>query len=137
MVWEKKKRQGILVGSKAGIVCCSNGLPPERKETMEKLSAYLRGAGLTPVPGSFLYQKHSVFSGTGRERAENLMNFYHDPEIRVIFDVSGGDLANEILPFLDFDRIAESGKEFWGYSDLTTVINAIYAKTGRSSVLYQ
>lgn len=137
MDWEKKKRQGIPVGSKAGIVCCSNGLPPERKETMEKLSAYLRGAGLTPVPGSFLYQKHSVFSGTGRERAESLMNFYRDPEIRVIFDVSGGDLANEILPFLDFDRIAESGKEFWGYSDLTTVLNAIYAKTGRSSVLYQ
>ena len=27
------------------------------------------------------------------------------------------------------DRIAESGKEFWGYSDLTTVLNAIYAKT--------
>lgn len=26
---------------------------------------------------------------------------------------------------------------FWGYSDLTTIINAIYARTGKSSVLYQ
>ena len=28
-------------------------------------------------------------------------------------------------------------KTFWGYSDLTTVINAIYTKTGKSSALYQ
>ena len=55
----------------------------------------------------------------------------------MIFDISGGDLANEILPYLDYDLIAKSGKEFWGYSDLTTVINAIYAKTEKSSVLYQ
>lgn len=26
---------------------------------------------------------------------------------------------------------------FWGYSDLTTIINAIYTKTGKASVLYQ
>ena len=33
--------------------------------------------------------------------------------------------------------IGKSRAEFWGYSDLTTILNAIYAKTGRSSVLYQ
>lgn len=65
------------------------------------------------------------------------MNFYRDDEIRAIFDVSGGDIANEILPYLDFDSIAQSDKMFWGYSDFTTIINAIYAKTGKPSVLYQ
>ncbi len=52
-------------------------------------------------------------------------------------DISGGDIANEILPYLDFAGIEKSGKQFWGYSDLTAVINAVYAKTGKSSVLYQ
>ena len=65
------------------------------------------------------------------------MEFYRDEEIRQIFDVSGGDLANGILPYLDYAQIQESDKCFWGYSDLTTVLNAIYTKTGRSSVLYQ
>ena len=95
------------------------------------------GIGLEPVFTEYIYQKNSVFSGTARQRAESLMSFYRDPEISVIFDISGGDLANEVLPYLDYDVIASSGKEFWGYSDLTTVINAIYARTGKSSVLYQ
>ena len=33
--------------------------------------------------------------------------------------------------------IAASGKMFWGYSDLTTILNAIYTKTRQPSVLYQ
>lgn len=65
------------------------------------------------------------------------MSFYRDPEIQAILDLSGGDLANELLPYLDYEVIGKSQAEFWGYSDLTTILNAIYAKTGRSSVLYQ
>lgn len=41
------------------------------------------------------------------------------------------------MPYLDYEVIANSKKRFWGYSDLTTIVNAIYTKTGRSSVLYQ
>ena len=65
------------------------------------------------------------------------MRFFQDEDIRAVFDVSGGDLANGVLPYLDYEVIAESGKLFFGYSDLTTVINAIYGKTGRPAVLYQ
>ena len=65
------------------------------------------------------------------------MQYYKDPSIKAIFDVGGGDLANQILEFLDFGVIGSSGKEFWGFSDLSTMVNAIYAKTGRPSWLYQ
>lgn len=82
-------------------------------------------------------QNGSVFSGTPIERAGELMRFYRTPDIGMIFDVSGGDLANGVLPFLDYAVIRDSNTIFWGYSDLTTIINAIYAKTGRPSVLYQ
>lgn len=124
-------------GDKAAIVCCSNGLKPVYREQMERLCRILERAGVQPVLSRHIYAEQSVFCGTGRERAESLMTFYQDPSIKTIFDVSGGDLANEILPYLDFDVIAESKKQFWGYSDLTTIINAIYTKTGNASVLYQ
>ena len=65
------------------------------------------------------------------------MDFYKDEGMEEIFDISGGDVANGILPYLDYEQIANSNARFWGYSDLTTVLNAIYAKTGKSSVLYQ
>ncbi|MDO4321848.1 MAG: LD-carboxypeptidase [Lachnospiraceae bacterium] len=124
-------------GGKAAIVCCSNGLEKEKKSKIERLEGALRRIGLVPVFSDHIYAEDSVFSGSGEERAKDLMKFYLDDEIEAIFDVSGGDIANEILPYLDFDVIARKKKYFWGYSDLTTVINAIYARTGRESVLYQ
>ena len=123
--------------SKVGIVCCSNGQSLYCKKDIEALEKVLRNLELIPVFSEFIYVKKSIFSGTARQRAEVLMSFYKNDEIKAIFDISGGDIANEILPYLDFDIIAKSGKQFWGYSDLTTIINAIYAKTGKSSVLYQ
>lgn len=124
-------------GSKAAIVCCSNGQRHTGKAVIDKLEHVLLKLGLIPVFARHIYEKDSVFSATGSERAEDLMAAYQDDDIKVIFDISGGDIANEILPYLDYECIARSDKLFWGYSDLTTVINAIYAKTGKQSVLYQ
>lgn len=124
-------------GDKVGIVCCSNAQPHRHADKISLLRDTLLQLGLVPVFGNYIYEKDSVFGGTGKERADSLMDFYRDDEIRAIYDISGGDIANEILPYLDFDSIAKSDKMFWGYSDLTTIINAIYAKTGKKSVLYQ
>lgn len=127
----------ITTGSKIGIVCCSNGQKKEYCEKIRHLEEILKGIGLHPVFSEYIYAKEDVFGGTAKERARSLMDFYRDDEIKGIFDISGGDIANGILPYLNYDLIADSDKTFWGYSDLTTVINAIYAKTGKASVLYQ
>ena len=124
-------------GDKVGIVCCSNGQKITYREKIELLRDTLEGMGLVPVFSDYIYEKEDVFSGTAKERAEVLMNFYKDDAIKAIFDISGGDIANGILPYLDFDIINKSDKQFWGYSDLTTIVNSIYKKTGKTSVLYQ
>lgn len=127
----------MKLGSKVAIVCCSNAQLTSYEPKINELLKVLEEIGLEPVCSEFIYEKYSVFSGTGKERANALMNFYKDPEIHAIFDISGGDLGNEVLPYLDFEIIQKSNKAFWGYSDLTTIINAIYAKTGVNSILYQ
>ena len=124
-------------GDKIGIVCCSNGQKKEYAGKVKELEETLCFMGLQPVFGDHIYEKDGVFSGTAIERAQALMDFYKDDEIKGIFDISGGDIANGILPYLDYQMIKNSEKMFWGYSDLTTVINGIYAKTGKASVLYQ
>lgn len=124
-------------GDKIGIVCCSNGQKGTYAEKIKRLENTLIDIGLQPVFSDYIYEKESIFSGIAQERANALMNFYKDDEIKGIFDISGGDIANGILPYLDYDVIANSSKMFWGYSDLTTIINAIYKKTGKASVLYQ
>ncbi|MEE0932560.1 MAG: LD-carboxypeptidase, partial [Clostridium sp.] len=45
--------------------------------------------------------------------------------------------ANEVLDYLDYDYIFKNPKPFFGYSDLTTVLNAIYSQTNNSVYLYQ
>ena len=72
-----------------------------------------------------------------RERAEILMKFFKDSDIKAIFDVSGGDLANGVLDYLDFEIIKNNPKPFFGYSDLSVIINSLYSKTGMKTYLYQ
>lgn len=121
----------------AGITACSNGLPEEKKEEISLLADVLGRYGVSSVMSRYLYEKSDGISGSGREKAEELMSFFENPGIRYIFDVSGGDMANEVLGYLDYQKIRESRAVFWGYSDLTVILNAIYAETGKVSVLYQ
>lgn len=110
---------------------------PSFSVDLARLCQILRELGFDPVLSPCLFDNGSGFSGTGAERADALMNLCCDPEITDIFDVSGGDMANEVLPYLDFSVIAASGKRFWGYSDLTTIVNAVTTATGNESMLYQ
>lgn len=124
-------------GDTIGIVACSNGLDESMKERILQLTNVLRDMGVKSKISERIYKKYSVFNGTGKERADILMNFYKDKNIKAIFDVSGGDLSNEILDYLDFNEINRSYKPYFGYSDLTVVLNSLYCKTNEKSYLYQ
>lgn len=117
----------------AGIVCCSDGLTENQGEVVQKLRETLYQMNVSVIMSPYLYQE----AGTAKQKAQALMALYENDEIHDIFDISGGDLANELLPYLDYQRIVDSGKIFWGYSDLTSILNGIYSKTGNPGVLYQ
>ena len=120
-----------------GIVACSNAQKKTFAKKNNRLMEYLESIGRDVLISECIYGSTSEFSGTGKERAANLMKMFTNPDVTDIYDISGGDMANEVLDYLDFKKTKESSAVFHGYSDLTTVINAIYTKTGKSSVLYQ
>ena len=124
-------------GEKVGLICLSNGLSRQMEDDINKLCEVLQKIGLQPVCSPYLYKEESVFSAEAKQRAKILMDFYKADDIKAIFDISGGDIANEVLDYLDYEVIKEKNKPFFGYSDLTTVINALYSQTGRNSYLYQ
>ena len=127
----------LKINDKVALVACSNGLKREAEKDIEFLSRTLQDIGLNLAFSNYIYAKESVFNASAKERGEALMNFYMDEAIRAIFDISGGDVANGVLPYLDYDIISNNPKPFFGYSDLTTIINGIYAKTGNKGYLYQ
>ena len=124
-------------GDKIGICACSNALGGNGREQIGVLEKVLGRLSLTPVYSPCLYGQGTVFSGMAQQRADALLELYRDDSVRAIFDVSGGDLANEILDHLDYEVISSHPKPFWGYSDITAILYALYAKTGAVSGLYQ
>ncbi|WP_044928926.1 LD-carboxypeptidase [Butyrivibrio sp. AD3002] len=122
---------------KVGLSACSDGHIKEWEYQVDELVQVLKGFGIEALLAPHIKAKVDDFSGTDEERAADLMRLYEDDSIEAIYDISGGDLANGVLKYLDFDVIARADKTFWGYSDLTTIINAIYTMTGKPSVLYQ
>ena len=122
---------------KVGMVCCSNGERQENAVLHHRLVELLADRGTETIFSPYIYCKHRDASGTGAQRGEAVNIMFRDPQVEAIFDLSGGDLANEILEYLDYPSIADSHKQLWGYSDLTTILNAIYTKTGSTGVLYQ
>lgn len=129
---------GLLnYGDKVGIVACSNGLDKSNIIKMTELETTLNSIGLKTVFSDKIYRKTSVFNGTGKERAEILMGFFKDSGIKAIFDVSGGDLANGVLEYLDYEIIRNNPKPFFGYSDLSVILNSLYSKTHIKTYLYQ
>ncbi|WP_283704905.1 S66 family peptidase [Clostridium perfringens] len=125
-------------GDKIGIISCSNGLSIKNKNIINELKLNLKSLYIDMVEGDTLYAKeYNLFSGTGEEKARALEKLFLDKDIKMIFDISGGDLANEVLDFLDFNLIKENPKPFFGYSDLTVLLNAIYSQCDITTYNYQ
>lgn len=129
---------GLLIkGDTVGLVACSNGLSVSSHEKIELLKSALESLGLKVELSSKLYMDKVFHKDQGRKKAEILMGFFEDEKIKAIFDVSGGDLCNEILEYLDYSVIKENQKPFFGYSDLSVLLNALNSETGMKTYLYQ
>lgn len=68
-----------------------------------------------------------------KKRAEDLMNAFLDPSIKAIIACIGGIESVRMLPFIDFDIIANNPKIFMGYSD-STITHLMCLKAGISSI---
>lgn len=124
-------------GDIVGIVACSNGINMSFSGNVIKLKSVLEEIGLKVELSNFIYKKDEIFSGTGKERADELMKFFIDDNIKAIFDISGGDVSNGILEYLDYEVIKNNNKPFFGYSDLSVVLNAINSLSDIDTYLYQ
>ena len=122
---------------KLALVVCSNGKNIEDKDRLEKLESILVEMGLVPIFTRYIYKDKFGRGAKAQVRGEELMSFYKNKEIKAIFDISGGDIANEILDYLDYDVIKRNYKPFFGYSDLTTVLNALRSQMNEVNYLYQ
>jgi muramoyltetrapeptide carboxypeptidase len=74
---------------------------------------------------SDLFQSSSVAS-----RLADIQAAFADPQVKGILTSIGGYNSNQLLRQLDYDLIAANPKVLCGYSDITALGSAIYARTG-------
>ncbi|MBD7915365.1 LD-carboxypeptidase [Clostridium sp. Sa3CUN1] len=119
------------------LISCSNALDISMKKNIDKLITILKSLNLNVITSNALFKNKYNSTENGKFRANELMNLYNNKDIKAIFDLSGGDLCNEILDFLDYNVILKSNTPFIGYSDLTVILNALYTKTNLINFNYQ
>lgn len=71
-----------------------------------------------------------TMSTSVEKRVADLMDAFRDSNVKAIFTVIGGTNSNQLLPYLDYEMIKNNPKIFCGFSDITALSNAIYARTG-------
>jgi len=70
------------------------------------------------------------FAGSDEERAAAINDMFADPHVDAIFALHGGWGSARVLPYLNYDRISRNPKIFLGYSDITALLVALYARSG-------
>jgi muramoyltetrapeptide carboxypeptidase len=71
--------------------------------------------------GAHVFDSDGYLAGSDMDRASDLMSAFSDPEVSCVMCSRGGYGCARLLPFLDLDAMAASGKMFCGFSDVTTL----------------
>jgi muramoyltetrapeptide carboxypeptidase LdcA involved in peptidoglycan recycling len=86
--------------------------------------------GLKLSFGKHVEKKDDFASSSIESRIEDLHDAFRDKNVKAIITVIGGFNSNQLLRYLDWGLIRSNPKIFCGYSDITALNNAIFAKTG-------
>lgn len=117
-------------GDKIGIFSSSSPITATSPKRFSRAKVYLENKGFEIVEGSLTGKADHYRSGTIQERAAELNALIHRPDIKMIMSTIGGTNSNSLLPYLDYEALKQNPKMIIGYSDVTAILLAIYAKTG-------
>ncbi len=114
-------------GDTIGLISPASNADDER---VDKAISNLQAMGLKVIEGNFLREKHGFIAGTDKQRLDDLHNMYKNPDIDAIWCVRGGYGTTRIISDIDYSLIRKNPKALIGYSDITALHLAIFAKAG-------
>ncbi|MCG8576977.1 MAG: LD-carboxypeptidase [Flavobacteriales bacterium] len=100
------------------------------KSHISKIEKLMADWGFKTVIGQSCYEQDGFLAGSDQLRAAELMHYFEDKSVKAILTMRGGWGCGRILDTLDYDIIRSNPKIVMGFSDITSLVNAIYVKTG-------
>jgi muramoyltetrapeptide carboxypeptidase len=119
-----------VITQKIGIAIAAMGGAAPDNAAVEDGLARLRGQGVTVHNYYDHAQVHQRFGGSDEGRLAQLHAAAADPDVQVVMALRGAYGITRLMPHIDFDALAASGKIFVGYSDVTALHMGLMAKTG-------
>lgn len=122
----------LNVGDTIGVTAPSSGVTEPAWPRLDRVMWQLKEHGYEIVEGKCLRYDEKQVSAPAIDRASELTDFWLDPNIRAIIPPWGGELLIDLLPHLDFQRLAAVANPKWilGYSDTSTLLFALTTRTG-------
>ncbi len=120
----------LIKGDEVRVIAPSRSLAIVSQQARELANNRFAEIGLKLSFGEHIEENDDFMSSSIKSRVEDLHKAFSDKNIKAIITVIGGFNCNQILRYLDWDLIKNNPKIFCGYSDITALNNAIFAKTG-------
>ena len=120
----------LVEGDEIRVIAPSFSMSIISKETRKYAKNAFLKIGLNLSFGKNVGECDQFVSSSIESRVDDLHKAFSDPEVKGILTAIGGFNSNQILDSIDWNLIQKNPKIFCGYSDITALQNAIYAKTG-------
>ena len=99
-------------------------------QEIEPINKILSQLGLKVKLGTHIFDRYGYLGGKDADRAADVNAMFADSSVQAILTVQGGWGCNRILPLLDYQLIRNHPKIIMGFSDITSLLLAIYARSG-------
>ncbi len=122
--------QKLVKGDEVRIIAPSRSMAIISSDLREIAANRFEDLGLKLTFAKHVEEKDDFLSSSISSRVEDLHQAFADKNVKAILTVIGGFNSNQLLNYLDWELIKQNPKIFCGYSDITALNNAIFAKTG-------
>ena len=120
----------LNIGDTIGVVAPSDPIINENIDEIKKAKEIIENKGFKVKFSKNLFSNTNGYSATAFEKAQDINEMFLDKEVKMIWCAKAGQNSNSVLDYLDYGNIAKNPKIICGYSDITSLTNAIYKKTG-------
>lgn len=119
-------------GDKVMVIAPARGLKLIGQDCRQIAHQRLASLGLEVVfaPNTTDENWDYMGSTTVEKRVSDIHTAFSDKSVKAVLTIIGGFNSNQLLTHLDYDLIKNNPKIFCGFSDITALHGAIYAKTG-------
>ena len=117
-------------GDTIGVVAPSDPIIGKNIEEIMRAREILEKDGFKVKFSKNLFSNTCGYSATAKEKAEDINGMFQDKDVKMVWCAKGGNNSNSVFEYLDYNVIKNNPKIVCGYSDITSLTNMIFSKTG-------